>query len=73
MENWVIAYFESDSHAEIAGIFPSEESYLSCVPTLKKIAEESNMLLTETTNLTWKEICQAKQFTRAEHEIENLH
>lgn len=73
MENWVIAYFESDSHAEIAGIFPSEESYLSCVPTLEKIAEELNMILTETTELTWEEVCQARQFTRTEHKIENLH
>lgn len=63
IKNWVIAYFESDSHAEIAGIFPSEESYLSCVPTLEKIAEKSNMKLTETTELTWEEVCQAKQFT----------
>lgn len=56
MNTWVVAYFESNSHAQIAGIFPSEGSYNELVEALEQLAEDSNMILTESCGLSWEEV-----------------
>lgn len=43
----VIAYFESNSHAEIVAKFDTEETYSVCIEALEKLAKENRMILTE--------------------------
>jgi len=43
----VLAYFESDSHAEPAAIFYGEEIYQACLPALEALADEHRMEVTE--------------------------
>lgn len=40
-------YFESGSHAEYAATFEDEETYFACLPSLKRLARESGMIVTE--------------------------
>lgn len=41
-------YFESNAHAELVATFESEELYMSCLPTLERLASEQGMIVTET-------------------------
>ncbi len=41
-------YFESNAHAELVATFESEELYMSCLPTLERLANEQRMIVTET-------------------------
>ena len=43
----ITVYFESKTHAEIAAIFPNEDTYDACFPALEKIAKEARMTVTE--------------------------
>jgi len=43
----VVVFFESKSHAEFAGIFPDEETYMKCLPALESYAKENRMTVTE--------------------------
>lgn len=59
MENnnrYVVAYFESDVHAEVAAISPSEDKYDLFWEALETEAKKIGMKLTETTGLTWAEV-----------------
>ncbi len=40
-------YFESNTHAELIAQFNNEEIYMACVPALEKLAEQTNVFLTE--------------------------
>lgn len=54
--SYVVAYFESDVHAEIVAIFPSEDKYDLFWEVLETEAKKIGMKLTETTGLTWEEV-----------------
>jgi hypothetical protein len=41
-------YFESNAHAELVATFESEELYMSCLPTLERLASKQRMIVTET-------------------------
>lgn len=45
----VKVYFESknNGYAELVAVFDCEETYIICLPALKKEAEKANMIVTE--------------------------
>ena len=40
-------YFESKSHSELVATFIDEKTYILCLPALKKLAKELEMIVTE--------------------------
>jgi len=42
----VIVYFESNSHAEVAAVFPNEETYNAHADALDKQAQDARMIVT---------------------------
>jgi len=40
-------YAESSSHAELWAMFYDEQTYLDCLPKLKKKAKKNRMIITE--------------------------
>ena len=40
-------YFESKNHAELVATFENESIYMTCLPSLKKVAKSQGMKVTE--------------------------
>lgn len=49
-ENLVLAYFESGFYGEFAGLFRNESVYEVCITPLEAMAEEADMIVTESVN-----------------------